>query len=167
MLKKYGLLLVVSGTVVLLDQVTKILVRSLLQFGGIWLPFPSLDGLFQIIHWKNTGMFMGVLEGFGILFSLLAIAVACAGIYIFPRVPEEDWPLRLGISLQLGGVIGNLLDRLFVGYVTDFISIGTLPITNLADLALYLGLAILALSVLLKPERKKPQAGATRQDPQI
>jgi signal peptidase II len=152
---------------VFLDQVTKVLVRSRLELGDIWLPSPSLDGLFQIIHWKNTGMFLGVLEGFGILFTLLAIAVACAGIYFFPRVPKEDWPLRLGISLQLGGVIGNLLDRLTVGYVTDFISIGRLPIMNLADLALYLGLAILALSVLLKPERKKPQAGATRQDSQL
>jgi signal peptidase II len=60
--------------------------------------------------------------------------------------------------LQLGGVVGNLIDRLAVGHVTDFISIRGLPVMNLADIALYVGLLILAASVLLRPEKKANQA---------
>lgn len=167
MLKRYQFLIAISGVVILLDQATKIMVRMSLLPGEIWAPIPQLEDSFRIIHWKNTGMFMGVLEGFGLLFTLLAIIVALAGLYFFPRLKEDDWPLRLGFSLQLGGVIGNLIDRLIVGHVTDFLAIGRLPVMNFADIALYLGLIILAASVLLRPERSKNQAGTAGQDPQV
>lgn len=166
MLKKYGYLFLVSGIVILLDQLSKILVRSQLLFGAIWAPWPALEEFFKIVHWKNTGMFMGVLEGFGLLFTLLAVVVAAAGLYFFPRIQRTERALRLGFSLQLGGVVGNLIDRLVVGHVTDFISIRGLPVMNIADIAIYAGLLILAFSVLLRPENKKNQAETASPDRQ-
>ena len=96
-----------------------------------------------------------MLQGLGDIFTILAILVAVAIIYYFPQVSREDWALRLAMGLQLGGAIGNLIDRISSGYVTDFISIGTFPVFNVADASISIGVAILILGMWVK-ERDHP-----------
>ena len=74
---------------------------------------------------------------------------------LFPANPAEDWPLRLALGLQLGGAIGNLVDRLRFGTVTDFISVGSFAVFNVADAAISLGVAILVLDLLYKDWQKR------------
>jgi signal peptidase II len=71
-------------------------------------------------------------------------------IIYFPRIPREDWLLRLALALQLGGAVGNLIDRVTQGYVTDFISVGSFPVFNVADASISIGAVLLVISVLLK-----------------
>ncbi len=154
-LRDYSTLLIVSGLIVALDQLTKGIVRSSLPIEGIWSPWHWLLPYARIVHWKNTGAAFGMLQNFGGIFTILAILVSIAIIYYFPHVPRKDWPLRLAMCLQLGGAVGNLIDRLTQGYVTDFVSIGTFPVFNVADASISIGVAILILGMWLTERAQK------------
>jgi signal peptidase II len=74
-----------------------------------------------------------MLPSAGLIFSIVALAVSAAIIYYFPRVPENQAAVRVALALQLGGAVGNLIDRVLLGTVTDFISLGAFPVFNVAD----------------------------------
>ena len=67
----------------------------------------------------------------------------------------NDWTLRLALSLQLGGALGNLVDRFRWGHVIDFISVGNFPVFNVADSSISLGVAVLILGVWLQERKQK------------
>lgn len=153
-LRAYAFLLGVSGGVIALDQASKALIRANLALGQTWYP---LDIAFlRIVHWHNTGAAFGMFQDFGVVFTLLAFLVALAILYYFPRVPREDWPLRLAMGLQLGGAVGNLIDRLTIGWVTDFIAVGNFPVFNVADASISIGVAVLIMSVWVKDRFASP-----------
>lgn len=150
MLRDYLFLFTVSGIIVFLDQLTKIAVRTNIPFSHSWMPWEALQPYIRIVHWRNTGAAFGIFQNFGLFFTLLAIVVSIAIIIYFPRVPREDWTFRLALSLQLGGALGNLSDRLFVGEVTDFISVGPFPVFNIADASIFIGVVILIFGMWQK-----------------
>ena len=142
------LLLQLAAIVFLLDQFSKFLVREFLTFREA---YPA-EGFFRIIHSHNTGSAFGILQdqnGPLILVSLVGITVL-ALIYRSQRSPANL--LRLSLGLQMGGAAGNLLDRVLLGHVIDFIDVGTWPIFNLADSSIVVGLALLGW-LFLRPER--------------
>jgi signal peptidase II len=104
-----------------------------------------------------------MLQGFGDIFTVLAIIVAIAILYYFPQVPRQDWLLRLAMCMQFGGALGNLIDRLIQGHVTDFISLGAFPVFNVADSSISVGVAILVLGMWLKERAVKKDATSTVQ----
>ena len=165
-LRDYGYLLTLAGLIIALDQWTKALVRSNLDFEEIWSPWHWLAPYARIVHWKNTGAAFGMLQGFGGVFTVLAILVALAILYYFPRVPREDWVLRLAMGMQFGGAIGNLIDRLTQGHVTDFISVGKFPVFNVADASISTGVAILILGMWLKERQATPLEPSTPISPE-
>jgi signal peptidase II len=149
-IRDYLFLFLLAGVIIALDQWTKYLVRETLPFQAIWSPWPWLTPFARIVHWKNTGAAFGIFQGFGNVFTILAIVVSIAILYYFPQVPRRDWALRLAMGMQLGGAIGNLIDRLFFGSVTDFISVGNFAVFNIADASISIGVAILVLGMLAK-----------------
>lgn len=163
-LRSYLGLILISGTVVLLDQWTKSLVRTHITLGDVWLP-GSLSWLMpyaRIVNWSNTGTAFGLFQGLGGIFTVLALIVAGVIIYYYPRVPAEDWWLRLAMALQLGGALGNLTDRITRGRVTDFISVGSFPVWNVADASITIGVIILVVGVWWT-ERTQKGAAITQQ----
>ncbi|MCS6908616.1 MAG: signal peptidase II [Anaerolineales bacterium] len=163
----YVYLFTLAAVILLFDQWTKELVRRTLQVGEVWSPWEALTPYVRIVHWKNSGAAFGILQGFGGLFMVLAIVVALMIVFYFPKVPRRDWSLRLALGLQLGGAVGNLIDRLRHGYVTDFISVGTFPVFNIADSSISIGVAILALGLWLKDRQERkgsPQEGNKLRD---
>jgi signal peptidase II len=159
--RNYSVLIGLAGLVIAMDQWTKWLVRERLPFEATWLPAGMgwLHPYARIVHWHNSGAAFGMFQGAGIIFTVLAIVVICAIVYYFQSVEPSDWTLRLAMALQLGGAAGNLIDRLLVGRVTDFISIGTFPVFNVADSAISVGVAILLLGMWLKDRRSGRLAG--------
>ena len=150
---KYVFLFGIAGLIVMLDQWTKSLVRTNLALGETWLPdsLTWLSPYARIVHWYNTGAAFGMFQSGSMVFTVLAIIVIGAIIYYFPRVENNDWTLRLAMSMQLAGAAGNLIDRLmYDGKVTDFISVGTFPVFNIADASISIGTAILLLGVYLQ-----------------
>ena len=91
---------------------------------------------------------------------LAAFVVIGAIIYYYPRVDPDDWTLKLAMGLQLSGAAGNLIDRLVMRKVTDFISVGTFPVFNVADSSITIGVIVLLLGVWIRErqERKKKAA---------
>jgi signal peptidase II len=157
--KDYLNLVVVAGVIIALDQWTKQLVHDNIAFGAQWLP-ESLDWLMpyaRIVHWYNSGAAFGMFQSGGMVFTVLAFIVIGAIFYYYPHVEQEDWTLKLAMGLQMGGAAGNLIDRLIKGKVTDFISIGTFPVFNIADASITIGVFVLLLGVWLKEieEKKK------------
>jgi signal peptidase II len=162
-LRDYALLLLIAGIIIGFDQWTKVLVRTKLEFGGIWAPWDWLLPYARIVHWNNSGAAFGILQGQSLLFTILAFLVTGVIIYYFPRVSPHDWTLRLAMGLQLGGAMGNLIDRLTMkGQVTDFISVGSFAVFNVADASITVGVAILLIGVWIKElqDRKVSQSVA-------
>ena len=108
----------------------------------------------RVVHWQNTGAAFGIFQDLSIVFTILPFIVSAAIIYYFPQVPRSDWLIRLALSLQLGGALGNLIDRLTIGHVTDFLSVGNFAVFNVADASISIGTALLILGIWLN-ERKK------------
>jgi signal peptidase II len=152
----------IVGVVVALDQWTKWLVRENIPFATQWLP-ESLQWLMpfaRLVHWQNSGAAFGMFQGGAAVFTVLAFIVIGAILFYYPQIESEGWMFRLALSLQLSGALGNLISRLtHDGKVTDFISVGTFPVFNIADSSITVGTAILILGVWLK-ERAEKQARA-------
>jgi len=155
-LADYAFLFSIAGIVVLLDQSTKYLVRANLPLGVVFMPDLWLSRYARIVHWKNSGATLGIFQNLNAVFMVLPIVTGLVIAYYFPRIPRGDWLLRLALSLILGGAMGNLIDRLVVGYVIDLISIGSLPVMNLADISIWLGAALIFLWVWRQERGKKP-----------
>lgn len=154
----YLYLLGIAGVVVALDQWTKWLVRENIPFATQWLP-DSLQWLMpyaRLVHWQNSGAAFGMFQGGATVFTVLAFVVIGAILFYYPQIESEGWMFRLALSLQLSGAVGNLISRLTQeGKVTDFISVGTFPVFNIADSAITVGTAILILGVWLKERAEK------------
>ena len=158
LIEKYSFMFVIAVVIVVFDQWTKWLVRVSLPLGATWLP-ESLEWLSpyaRIVHWHNTGAAFGMFQGGSMVFTVLAFIVIGAIIYYFPQVEKNDWTLRVAMSMQLGGALGNLTDRLTNdGRVTDFLSVGTFPVFNVADASISVGTVILLLGVYIQERAAK------------
>jgi signal peptidase II len=145
--RSYAFLLLVSGTLVALDQWTKWIVRNNLALGQTWSPFSWLEPYARIVHWNNTGAAFGLFPDGGTIFMIVAILVSIAILYYFPQIPTDKLAYRIALGMQFAGAIGNLIDRVFHGPVTDFISIGRFAVFNVADSSISIGTAVLILAM--------------------
>ena len=150
--RNYLLLGILAGVVVLLDQLTKYLVRTRLAYDEIWMPIAAIRPYFHIIYRTNTGAAFSMFQQGGLLFAGLAILVSVAIIYFYRNTENVGWLVRIALGLQLGGALGNLIDRLAHGLVvTDFIWFSIFPaVFNVADGAISLGIALLLLDAVLE-----------------
>jgi signal peptidase II len=158
-LRNYGLLLALAGIVVAVDQWTKWVVRTNLPFEATWLP-PGLTWLSpyaRIVHWNNSGAAFGSFQNGNTVIMVLGLIVIGAILYYYPRVDANDWTLRLAMALQMGGAAGNLIDRFRMSRVTDFISVGSFPVFNVADSAITVGVIVLLLGVWARERTPKTE----------
>ena len=87
------------------------------------------------------------------VFVVLAFVIIILILIYFPMIPEDDFFFRLALSLQIAGAAGNLIDRLYRGFVTDFISVGRFPVFNVADSCITMGVVVLLVGMWIE-ERK-------------
>ena len=149
--------------IIALDQWTKWLVRTNIPESQSWLPDSLLwlSPYARIVHWYNKGAAFGIFQEGSMIFTVLAFIVSAAIIYYYPQVSSQDWPLRLAMSMQLGGAIGNLIDRLTIGHVTDFLSVGRFPVFNVADASISVGCVVLLLGVWWQERAAKKEKAQT------
>jgi signal peptidase II len=130
------------------DQLSKLWIRNLLPEGHS-LP---VTAFFRLSHVHNTGGVFGLFQGQSLPLTIVAfIGVAVLLVYalfIYRRFPFSDGMLaKSALGLVLGGTIGNLIDRLSLGYVVDFIDFGFWPAFNVADSAVVIGVILFAYSI--------------------
>lgn len=145
----------ILAVVIFLDQLTKYLVETRIPLYGVWAPIPALEGIFRIVHTANTGAVFGLFQGSGMFFAALAVVVAIAIAYFNMTLPGHQWLIRVALGLQLGGALGNLIDRLRQGHVTDFVDTGPWYIWNLADLAIVSGVILFGFAYLREIRREE------------
>ena len=146
-MNKYAYVLLITLSVIALDQITKYMIVTSFNTHDSIEIFPFLN----IVNVRNTGaafgMFRSLGSGFFIIISLAAI------IFVVNLIMRNAYNF-IGLSLILGGAVGNLIDRLFYGKVVDFIdfSIGNFhwPAFNVADSSLTIGIGIILITSLLK-----------------
>lgn len=153
---EYLFLFLIAGTIIFFDQLTKAWVRQNLDLGEIYWPSLWLSDYIRLLHWKNYGAAFGIFQNGNLVFTILAFIVSLVIIYYFPQVPRNEGIVRIAMSMMLGGAVGNLIDRLHQGYVTDFVSVGEFPVFNIADASISTGVAVLFIGMWLQ-DRRKPQ----------
>ncbi|MBI5293570.1 MAG: signal peptidase II [Chloroflexi bacterium] len=147
---QHALLFVIAIAVIVADQISKAYIRAALAPFGMVAPIPALRDYFTLINTTNTGAAFGMFKAAGGIFTVIAIVVAVAIVLYYRQIPDGHYLIRAALGLQLGGALGNLIDRLRFGTVTDFIFFHwrgavNAPIFNLADLSITCGVILLAL----------------------
>lgn len=131
--------------VIALDQITKFFVqRSLPLNDGI----PVLPGVLSFTHINNPGAAFGILPHKTVLLVFLTVLLFLLVFIYRHKIPGQPFTLRLGLAMGLGGATGNLIDRLRLGGVVDFVDLKfwpmrNFPIFNIADLAIFFGVLII------------------------
>lgn len=156
-----------AGVIVLVDQYTKHLVRNGLAVNESWSPWPWLAPYARLLHIQNTGAAFGLFKEAGLFFTVVAIVVSLVIIVYAHRLPAGHWWMRVALGMQLGGAVGNLVDRIAFGPVTDFVSVGSFAIFNVADASISLGVALLAILMLLEARASKTPAETTGNLPPV
>jgi signal peptidase II len=140
-----------AGLVVVLDQATKALVRTLLERGESW---PGGDWPVHIRYVTNTGAAFGTLQN-QTAFLIGMTFIGLAAIYLYYRYPPFDHPVvPVAIGMMLGGAVGNLIDRVRLGRVTDFIDFPMWPQFNVADSSITVGIAIILIGYVFLTRAK-------------
>jgi signal peptidase II len=142
------------------DQATKILAASRLLPGE---SVPIIPGLLHFTLVRNTGMAFGILSAHdfpfkSLIMTLLSLAALGAVVYYALRSPRGESLTRWGLTLILGGALGNILDRARLGYVIDFVDVfyrdAHWPAFNVADSCICIGVGLWLLDSLWRPERR-------------
>jgi signal peptidase II len=160
------------AVVVLLDQATKLLVDRMMTLHE---SHPVIDGFLRLTYVRNRGAAFGILSDAELpfqatLFSFLSLsALAAIALYAW-RLPAESRLPKAALAVIMGGAIGNLIDRMRLGYVIDFVDayLGPhhWPAFNVADSAISVGVVLLILDMLWHPQ-SEPNAPAERTAPRV
>ena len=163
MSKSFKPFVITAFLVVLLDQLSKLWIRSTLPIGETR---PILENWIVLTHSKNAGAAWGMMSGQRWLLILVSIGVGAFILFMAREFAREAKGRVLALSalgLIFGGAVGNLIDRIAFGVVTDFFDLQTsvqylrtFPIFNIADSALTIGVILLMLHFLLHREVEAP-----------
>ena len=131
-----------------LDQLTKWLVTSnMVRSQSI----PE-EGFFRITYVWNTGSAFGLFTGHGEILTVVSLVAVALLIFFYRHAGQESLIVRMAIGLQLGGALGNIVDRFRLGHVTDFIDVGPWPIFNIADSSIVIGITVMVVYFLFTRE---------------
>ncbi|MHB1570661.1 MAG: signal peptidase II [Solirubrobacteraceae bacterium] len=143
---------VIAAIVLIADRITKTLVSNGIAVGAVRHVIPGV----QLVHVQNTGVAFSLFAGGGALVLVLTLVALGALIAYFLRRPTRPW-LWLPTGLLVGGAVGNLIDRLANGSVTDFIKLPHWPAFNVSDIAITVGVIVLVLVLEGLPARRRGQ----------
>lgn len=139
-------LILTFAIVLLLDQGTKYVVQDAME---LYASIPIIGDYVRLTYIRNPGAAFGISIGNPTLFILLSFLACGVMGYYFLRLPAGERWGRFALTLILGGAVGNLIDRIWYGEVTDFIEVGIdtyrWPVFNVADMAVTIGVALLFL----------------------
>ena len=151
-----------AGTVVLLDLLSKVLVRGDLTLGS---EREVVGQLLRVVHSENDGVAFGRLSGSPVLVALF-VAAAVIGLLAYFLTHLDTDAVWLPTGLLVGGAAGNAIDRASGGSVTDFVKFPHWPAFNVADIAITLGVIVLLIVVERDARATERQAAAHGPDGQ-
>ena len=158
-IKAFVIFFALIALVLIADQLTKEMARQSLALTGHLEVF--IPGILNLIYVENTGAAFGILEGARWYFVIMAAVVTMASVLYLAFDKFSNFVEVFALSLIVSGAIGNVIDRIFHGYVTDFFSFAFInfPVFNVADIAITIGAVLFVAAVLLSPSHKKAELG--------
>lgn len=145
--RRFLIIFIIAGAIIAFDQWTKWWVIQNIPLNTAWLPdsLEWLSSYARLLHIKNTGASFGMFQNANFIFIPLTVLIVGGILYYVSNLEQNnDWMWVAG-GLYLGGAIGNLIDRLTIGAVTDFVSVGSFYIFNVADASINSSVALLIL----------------------
>jgi signal peptidase II len=156
---RYRLPLIIALAVLVLDQATKLYIDGHL---ALYQSLTVVQGFFNITYVRNKGAAFGIFADSAVrlpFFIGISVLAAAAILWYLGRISEEQKLLRVSLSLILAGALGNLIDRLRLGEVIDFLDAHWhqhhWPAFNVADSAITVGVALWLLDLWLEERRRK------------
>ena len=161
------LAIVGAALLVLIDQLLKLLVVNTIKIGG---PVTVLDPLLRFVYVENKGAAFGMLENQRWIFITLTAIVMVVLIVVLFRAKNRSKLFFVSLALVIGGGVGNLIDRIFSGYVVDYIQLSFFPpVCNFADYCITFGTVLLVIylffvSDFFKTRHDKEELGQKAQE---
>lgn len=144
------MLFILSVLIVVLDQVSKLAAIRHLK-GNV--PYIIIENSFQLNYVENFGAAFGILQHKKILFIIItSLVVICISLFLIRNQHALNRFMKVALGMLLGGAIGNLIDRIRLGYVVDFISVKLInkydfPVFNVADVFIVVGTVLIVILV--------------------
>jgi signal peptidase II len=139
------LFILLSLGIIALDQLTKYAIRNNLSFGT---SIPVVQNIFYLTYSFNTGASFGIFKGYNWFFILVALLALVLFIYMY-KDNKKYW---MQLSIITGGIVGNLVNRIHLGHVVDFIDFKIWPVFNIADTAIFIGVFWLIIQSTISKE---------------
>ena len=146
--------LMVIGCVIVFDQLIKYIVVNSMFLGQSIALVPNILHLTYIL---NAGAAFGILANQRLFFIAIAAILVGVVVFFYPKIIKLNCYFKLGIALLFGGAIGNMIDRIFIGKVVDYVDFRVWPIFNLADIAIVCGCILIVYQMLFANERHLKQ----------
>lgn len=165
----YYRLLNIAGLICVLDQITKVLIQYSIPFESSYFPpdrVTIIENFFYLVHIGNKGAAWGMFSEYSGILTLLSFAVLFFIYYFRKQLELQRGSVQIAFGLLIGGILGNLIDRIRVGHVIDFIDIhlpftlpyilpyGRWPAFNIADSAIVIGMLFYLLLSLSDTKKK-------------
>lgn len=159
MKSRYAMLALVSIAVLVMDQLTKLYIDRTMK---LYQSIPVIDGLFSVTYMRNKGAAFSFLANFPYrlpFFILVSLVAVVAILVAYRKLRDDQRFAAFSLSLILSGAIGNLIDRVRLGEVIDFLDVfwqtHHWPAFNVADSAICVGVFLLAVDMFLEERRQK------------
>lgn len=148
------LVLLIIAVVIIVDQIMKMQVLSSMELGMSIQVWP---GIFHITYIQNAGAAFGILAEQRWIFIAVSVLLLAAAAFFYPQLRRESAWIRYGAALLVGGAIGNLIDRIWLGQVIDFLDFRVWPVFNIADIGIVVGVGCIMYAMLWK-DRKETES---------
>lgn len=106
---------------------------------------------------ENTGAAFGIMTSATTALAGLSLVIAAGGVYMLWREHQRDALATLATGMVVGGALGNVIDRIYRGYVVDFVAVGSFPRFNLADTAITIGVLLLLVAMVRDSRQQQPR----------
>ena len=162
-LSTYRLLVFLAVAIFAADQLTKILISRFIDLGSFYLPhiIQVIPGFFHLVHVSNTGAAWSLFTGYSIWLAVIGFGALVAIWFMRHTLQLELKINQWAFGMIIGGIMGNVFDRLRLGYVIDFLDFQFggwhFPSFNIADSSITVGVAIYAIASIIYDVGKKKE----------
>lgn len=136
--KKYIAIFSIAFFAALADQIAKYLIAGSFRFNE---SLPIIKNILHFTYVSNTGSAFGLFKGFNLFLTVISAIAAVIIVYNIKNIEKNNRLMQILAGMLLGGVAGNLIDRLMYGYVIDFIDFRIWPVFNIADSLITISIA--------------------------
>lgn len=164
--RRFFILFLVAGVLIALDQWTKWLVVKHIPVNTSWLPewLGWLSPYARFFHIKNSGVSFGMFQDGNTILTIIVLLVVVGILYYVYSMESANVWMWVAAGLYLGGAVGNLIDRLTIGTVTDFVSVGSFYIFNIADASINVSVTMLLILLWLEGRKPSKESGPENEE---